>query len=89
MTKCAQPRNRLRNSIVLTLGIILFAAPLTQAGQGETRAKSKPIDLSKPLDLNDCIALALDESPLLEASRLGSGRWVLKMTDASGSDGNG
>jgi len=60
----------LRNSIVLSLTVLLFAAPLTQGRQGETGTKSKPVDMSKPLDLNDCIALALNESPLLEASRL-------------------
>jgi outer membrane protein TolC len=60
----------LRNSIALTLTVLLFLLPLAEGGQGEPRTKSKPVDLSKPLDLNDCIALALDESPLLEASRL-------------------
>lgn len=60
----------MRNSIALGLTALLFAASLSQAGQQEVRSKSKAVDLSKPLDLHDCIALALDESPLLEASRL-------------------
>jgi len=41
-----------------------LAVPLTQGGQGEVGSNSKA------LTLNDCIALALNESPVLEASRL-------------------
>lgn len=60
----------MRSSIAVSLTLLLFAAPLlTWAGEGEVLTK-KAIDMSKPLDLSDCIALALDESPLLEASRL-------------------
>ncbi|MEO5718834.1 MAG: TolC family protein [Chthoniobacterales bacterium] len=60
----------MRNRIAFSLTLLLLAAPLlTWAGDGEVLTK-KAIDMSKPLDLSDCIALALDESPLLEASRL-------------------
>ncbi len=54
----------MRNSILLSLAVLLFVAPATRAGQGEVFTSSRPLTLS------DCIALALDESPLLEASRL-------------------
>ncbi len=54
----------MRNSIALSLTVLLFVAPLTQAGEGEVFTGSRALTLS------DCIALALDESPLLEASRL-------------------
>lgn len=54
----------MRNSILLSLTVLLFVAPTTRAGQGEVFTSSRPLTLS------DCIALALDESPLLEASRL-------------------
>ncbi len=64
MTKCVQPRNRLRNSIFLSLAVLLFVAPATRAGEGTV------FTTSRDLTLSDCIALALDESPLLEASRL-------------------
>ncbi|CAN5550010.1 AdeC/AdeK/OprM family multidrug efflux complex outer membrane factor [soil metagenome] len=64
MTKCVQPRNRLKNRIALSLTLLLFASPLTWAGEGGVVATSRA------LSLPDCIALALNESPLLEASRL-------------------
>ncbi len=64
MTKCTQPRNRLRNSIALSLTILLFIVRLTQAGESQVAATSRA------LSLQDCIALALDESPVLKASRL-------------------
>ena len=64
MTKCVQRRNRLRNSVVLGLTVVLFVAPLARGGQNEVGYNSRA------LSLNDCIALALNESPVLEASRL-------------------
>src|SRR5262245_1430739 len=64
MTKCAQPRNRLRNSVVLSLTALIFVVPLIQGGQGEAGSNSRALTLS------DCIALGLNESPALEASRL-------------------
>ena len=64
MTKCVQRRNRFRNSAVLSLTAFLLAAPVTKSGQGESGSNSRALTLS------DCIALALNESPLLEASRL-------------------
>src|SRR6478735_2044089 len=64
MTRCVQRRNRLRNSVVLSLTVVFFVAPLVRGGQHEVSYNSRA------LSLNDCIALALNESPLLEASRL-------------------
>ena len=61
----------MRSSLVLlTLAVLVLATPITEGGNDGTGPKRKAVDLSKPLDLDDCIALALDESPLLEASRL-------------------
>ncbi len=54
----------MRNSILLSLTVLLFVAPAARAAQGEV------FTTSRALTLSDCIALALDESPLLEASRL-------------------
>jgi outer membrane protein, multidrug efflux system len=54
----------LRNSVVLSLIVFLFAAPLLQGGQDGVNYNSRALTLS------DCIALALNESPVLEASRL-------------------
>jgi outer membrane protein TolC len=54
----------LRNSVVRSLIAFLLAVPLTQGGQGEVGSNSRALTLS------DCIALALNESPVLEASRL-------------------
>lgn len=54
----------MRNSIALSLALLLFVTPLTQGGEGQIVATSRA------LSLQDCIALALNESPLLEASRL-------------------
>ena len=54
----------MRNSVVLGLTVVLFVAPLAQGGQDEVSYNSRA------LSLNDCIALALNESPVLEASRL-------------------
>src|SRR5450432_2704851 len=64
MTKSAQQKNRLRNSIAASLAALLFIAPLALGGQEQVEVPSRP------LTLNDCIALALNESPLLDASRL-------------------
>ena len=54
----------MRNSVVLGLTVVLFVAPLARGGQNEVSHSSRA------LSLNDCIALALNESPVLEASRL-------------------
>ena len=54
----------MRNSVVLGLTVVLFVAPLARGGQNEVSYTSRA------LSLNDCIALALNESPVLEASRL-------------------
>lgn len=71
MIKCAHQTNRLRNSVATGLALFLFGASLIYGGEREVFTKSsKTIDLDKPLDLKDCITLALDDSPLLEASRL-------------------
>ncbi len=64
MTKCAQPRNRLINSATASFAALLVIAPLAFGGQEQVEVPSHP------LTLNDCIALALNESPLLDASRL-------------------
>src|SRR5438552_3072694 len=64
MTKCTLPRDRSFNSSAgLAAALLLALSPLAKA---ETRAPAIP---SQPLTLSDCIALALQESPLLEASR--------------------
>jgi outer membrane protein TolC len=65
MTKFVRQTDRFRNSFGAALAGF-FALTLTAHG-GETRTVVLP---SRPLNLNDCIALALDESPLLESSRL-------------------
>jgi outer membrane protein, multidrug efflux system len=54
----------LRNSFVIGLTAFLLATRLTPGGQDATGSNSRVFDLS------DCIALALNESPALEASRL-------------------
>ena len=64
MTKCAPPRNRLINSTAAGLAVLLFISPLAVGGQEQVEVPSHP------LTLTDCIALALNESPLLDASRL-------------------
>ncbi|MEO7167956.1 MAG: TolC family protein [Chthoniobacterales bacterium] len=56
----------MRNSAALILGSLLFVAPLAWAGDGGHVIVAQ----SRALTLKDCIALALDESPVLEASRL-------------------
>jgi outer membrane protein TolC len=64
MTKCAQQINRLINSVATGLVAVLFLAPWARAGQNEVGSEFHPLTLA------DCIALALNESPALEASRL-------------------
>src|SRR5689334_11658389 len=64
MTKCAPQIDRCRNSAIAGLAALLFSATQLFGGQGEG------IPISRPLTLYDCISLALNESPLLEASRL-------------------
>ena len=64
MTKCAPPTNRLRSSIPISLAVFLSIAGFAFGGQELIEVPSRP------LTLKDCIALALNESPLLEASRL-------------------
>ncbi|MGI8956372.1 MAG: TolC family protein [Chthoniobacterales bacterium] len=54
----------MRSSIILSLTVLLFFAPFGRAREGAVVATSRALTLS------DCIALALNESPLLEASRL-------------------
>src|SRR5882672_10488557 len=65
MTKCAQHLDRSRSRFVphLAAGLLLTLPFAAHAGEA-------PTDIpSGPLTLRDCIALALQESPLLEASR--------------------
>ena len=65
MTKCVPHRNHSsRNKATAFLAGLLFVLPCAlQAGEG---SESLP---SRPLSLHDCIAIALGESPALEASR--------------------
>ena len=62
MTKFAPLINRLRNSIPVAL--FLAIGQFAFGGQEQVTVPSRP------LTLKDCIALALNESPLLDASRL-------------------
>jgi outer membrane protein TolC len=65
MTGSIPRRSRLsRNSVVVRLALLLLIPPcVSKAGEGPTSP------YSRPLTLHDCIAVALGESPLLEASR--------------------
>ena len=54
----------MRNSVAVSLVALLFIAPLALGAEEQVEVPSHP------LTLNDCIALALNESPLLDASRL-------------------
>lgn len=65
MTKCVPQKNHLRNSTLAALTACVLAAARASAGQEEQI--SVP---SRPLDVHDCISLALNESPALAASRL-------------------
>ena len=64
MTKCVPLINRLRNSIPVSLAVSLAIGLSALGGQEQVEVPSHP------LTLKDCIALALNESPVLEASRL-------------------
>src|SRR5438874_12045895 len=64
MTKCTRPRNRLKNSAPVSLAVSLAIGFSALGGQEQVEVPSHP------LTLQDCIALALNESPLLDASRL-------------------
>lgn len=64
MTKCVPLINRLRNSISVSLAVSLAIGHLALGAQEQVEVPSHP------LTLKDCIALALNESPLLDASRL-------------------
>jgi len=64
MTKCVPQIDRWRSSGVAGLAALFLSVSQLLAGQGEG------ISVSKPLTLYDCISLALNESPLLAASRL-------------------
>src|SRR5881398_1146183 len=68
MTKSIPHRNLiLRNSLAASLAALLLVLPLRLPGQ-EIRTHNP--DLPRhPLTLQDCIAIALGESPKLEASR--------------------
>jgi len=65
MTKCARQINRLRSNGVAGIAALLLIASQVLADGGQQLASS-----SHPLSLYECISLALNESPLLEASRL-------------------
>ena len=65
MTKCVLQRGRFRSSALAALAAWVLLAARAPAGQGEEI--SIP---SRPLNVRDCISLALNESPALEASRL-------------------
>src|SRR5438876_2926726 len=70
MTKSIQHRDRSRNSLSACLAALLFIVPCTSEARevsGSYRALEAP--RSNPLTLHDCIAIALGESPALEASR--------------------
>lgn len=64
MTKCVPLKNRLRNSIPVSLAVLLAMGHLALGGREQVEVPSHP------LTVKDCIALALNESPLLDASRL-------------------
>ncbi len=54
----------MKNSVATGLAALFLITPWVSGGQEQVEVPSHPLTLS------DCIALALDESPLLEASRL-------------------
>src|SRR5437588_5235870 len=68
MTKSIPHRNLiLRNSLVASLAALLLVLPLRLPAQ---KISAHNPDLPRhPLTLQDCIAIALGESPKLEASR--------------------
>src|SRR5207249_7906425 len=64
MTKSILHRDRSSNNVAAGLAALLFILPCTsKAGEGLEAARHHP------LTLHDCIAIALGESPALEASR--------------------
>ncbi len=64
MTKCVRQINLSRNSFTLGLFVLFAFSPLLLAGQEMVEVPNRP------LTVEDCIALALNESPDLAASRL-------------------
>jgi len=64
MTKSILHRDRSSNNIAARLAALLFILPCTSEARDALEAPR-----SHPLTLHDCIAIALGESPALEASR--------------------
>ncbi len=64
MTKCAPQTNHLLSSVTFGLVTLLLLSPCFAGPQGAVEGRARP------LSLDDCIAMALDDSPVLEASRL-------------------
>src|SRR5712691_6783844 len=64
MTKSILHRDRSSNNVAAGLAALLFILPCTSEAQDALEAPR-----SHPLTLHDCIAIALGESPALEASR--------------------
>src|SRR5215813_5739840 len=64
MTKCALQISRWGNRAAVGVTALLLGASHVRAGEGEIHSSSHP------LSLYECISMALNESPLLEASRL-------------------
>jgi outer membrane protein, multidrug efflux system len=64
MTKSILRRDRSSNSVAASLAALLFILPCTSEAQDALEPPR-----SHPLTLHDCIAVALGESPALEASR--------------------
>jgi outer membrane protein len=64
MTKSILHRDRSSNNVAAGLAALLFILPCTSEAQEAVEAPR-----SHPLTLHDCIAIALGESPALEASR--------------------
>jgi outer membrane protein TolC len=64
MTKSILRRDRSSNSVAASLAALLFILPCTSEAQDALEPPR-----SHPLTLHDCIAIALGESPALEASR--------------------
>src|SRR5690348_11946538 len=74
MTRSTLRRTRLRNKLAASLVLFFSTALCALAGASAEHHVSPEhhyVTLpSRPLTLKDCISLALDESPALEASRL-------------------
>src|SRR5262245_40447377 len=65
MIRCAPRRGHLKSRVALGCAFCLLLTSGARGGQGEY------IEVpNRPLTLKDCISIALDESPALEASRL-------------------